>query len=204
MLIEILGLSGKKTAPKVSGAGRGEPAQRRFGGSSQSKSLNPKTAKRRLLRDPEGEPKYGRPVHQRQEAWVASGALGHAGVELGENGSVTPTSSRAERLVAPKRRSLGTVSPRPRLLFATSPRTNRQSKGWTHTASKKRKHRNRQTQKMKKPRTGGSGASRVPWGEPVMAWAPSHYSLRLLRLSVSGILSHKAALKPISRNVSLL
>ena len=53
--------------------------------------------------------------------------------------------------------------------FATSPRTNRQPKGWTHTASKKRKHRNRQ-QKMKKPRTGGSGASRVPWGEPVMAW----------------------------------
>jgi hypothetical protein len=24
--------------------------------------------------------------------WVASGASGHAGVELGENGSVTPTS----------------------------------------------------------------------------------------------------------------
>ena len=90
VLREILGLSGKKTAPKVSGAGRGEPAQRRFGGSSQSKSLNPKTAKRRLLRDPEGEPKYGRPVHQRQEAWVASGALGHAGVELGENGSILP------------------------------------------------------------------------------------------------------------------
>src|SRR6476646_7706015 len=88
--------------------------------------------------------------------------MGRAGVEArARMGASHP--KRAKRLVAPKR-NLGTVSPRPRLLFATFPRTNRQSKGWTRTASKKRKHPNRQTQKMKKPRTGGSGASRVPWG----------------------------------------
>src|SRR4029078_11999982 len=88
--------------------------------------------------------------------------MGRAGVEArARMGASHP--KRAKRLVAPKR-NLGTVSPRPRLLFATFPRTNRQSKGWTRTASKKRKHPNRQTQKMKKPRTGGSGASWVPWG----------------------------------------
>src|SRR6476661_7444131 len=98
--------------------------------------------------------------------------MGRAGVEArARMGASHP--KRAKRLVAPKR-NLGTVSPRPRLLFATFPRTNRQSKGWTHTASKKRKHRNLQTQKMEKPRTGGSGASWVPWGEPMMAWERHH------------------------------
>jgi hypothetical protein len=94
VLREILGLSRKKPAPEVSPfrSREGRACSKKVWRLIPSKSLNPKTAKRRLLRDPEGEPKYGRPVHQRQEAWVASGALGHAGVELGENGSGTPTS----------------------------------------------------------------------------------------------------------------
>ena len=59
---------------------------------------------------------------------------------------------------------------------------------------------------MKKPRTGGSGASRVPWGEPLMARgsAVTLLAYAFYRLSVSGVLSHRRALKPISRNVSLL
>ena len=58
---------------------------------------------------------------------------------------------------------------------------------------------------MKKPRTGGSGASRVPWGEPVMARGSA---ITLLAYAFYGSLYQafclKAALKPISRNVSLL
>ena len=88
-------------------------------------------------------------------------------------GASHPPAKGLRGLVAPKR-NLGTVSPRPRLLFATFPRTNRQSKGWTHTASKKRKHRNRQTQKMKKPRTGGAGLLGFHGGEPMMAWERHH------------------------------
>ena len=107
VLREILGLSGKKRLQRFPEPGGESLLKRRFGGSSQSKSLNPKTAKRRLLRDPEGEPKYGRPVHQRQEAWVASGALGHAGVELGENGSILPRHHPNYRRAAPQR-----ISPR--------------------------------------------------------------------------------------------
>ena len=82
--------------------------------------------------------------------------LAKAGIELGENGSVTP-----DQL---KEKASEQFPPVRDFSFATSPRTNRQPKDWAHTESKKRKHRNRQTQKMKKPRTGGSGASRVPWG----------------------------------------
>ena len=53
---------------------------------------------------------------------------------------------------------------------------------------------------------GGSGFSWVPWGGTNDGLgAPSRYSLyAFYRLSVSGVLSHKPALKPISRYVSLL
>src|SRR6478736_2137843 len=126
--------------------------------------------------------------------------MGRAGVEArARKGASHP--KRAKRLVAPKR-NLGTVSPRPRLLFATFPRTNRQSKGWTRTASKKRKHRSLQTQKMKKPRTGGSGASRVPWGGTSDGVGECHHTIRL-RLLPALCVRHFVSQAALSLSVAM-
>ena len=82
--------------------------------------------------------------------------------------------------------------PRPRLLFATSPPHESSIKRLDSYCVKKRKHRHRQTQNMKKPRTGGAGLLGFHGGEPVMARERHHTTrLRLYRFSVSGILSHR-------------
>src|SRR6476620_7314137 len=90
-----------------------------------------------------------------------------------------------------KRKAPEQFSPRPRLLHAHPPTRESSAQGWTLTASKKRKYRNRQTPEMKKTRTGGAGLLGFNGGEPVMA--REHHHTTRLRLSAGLYVRHSVS-----------
>ena len=91
-------------------------------------------------------------------------ALGRAGVELGENGSVTPNHSEGLRSwLRLKKKPRNSFPPSEAPLAHVTHTHESSTERLDSYCVEKRKHRI-ETQKMKKPRTGGSGASRVPLG----------------------------------------
>jgi len=93
--------------------------------------------------------------------------LAKTGIELGENGSVTPDQlkEKASEQFPPVR---GFSLPRPPARIV-----NRRLD--SYCVEKKEAPESTDSENEEAPH-GGGGASRVPWGEPVMA-LPSHYSL---------------------------